>query len=159
MTEFPVPLDALITYVKSLTPGGSPLDEVSGAMTVSAQLDEQSDALIGYFVDQARRSGASWSQIGASMGVSKQAAQKRFVLRSLLPEGQAMFSRFTPRSANVLAAAARLAGGADQPVDAAQLAAGLLTEPDGMAARMIRQAGLSDEQFFAAVGPARRTDA
>jgi hypothetical protein len=154
MTEFPVPLDALITYVKSLTPGGTPLDDVSSAMTVSAQLDEQSDALIGHFVDQARRSGASWSQIGASMGVSKQAAQKRFVLRSLLPEGQAMFSRFTQRSANVLAAARRLAGegATDQPVDAAHLAAGLLTEPDGIAARMIRQAGLTDDQYFAAVG-------
>ncbi|HET7015216.1 MAG TPA: Clp protease N-terminal domain-containing protein [Streptosporangiaceae bacterium] len=152
MTEFPVPLDALITYVKSLIPGGTPLDDVSSAMTVSARLDEQSDALIGHFVDQARRSGASWSQIGASMGVSKQAAQKRFVLRSLLPEGQAMFSRFTPRSANVLAAAARLAGRTDQPVDAAHLAAGLLTEPDGIAARMIRHAGLTDEQYFAAVG-------
>ena len=28
----------------------------------------QADALIGYFVDQARRSGAAWSQIGSSMG-------------------------------------------------------------------------------------------
>jgi ATP-dependent Clp protease ATP-binding subunit ClpA len=152
MPEYPVPLDALISYVKTLTPGGTPLDDVSGAMTVSAQLDEQSDALIGYFVDQARRSGASWSQIGASMGVSKQAAQKRFVLRSLLPEGQAMFSRFTQRSANVLAAAGRLADDAGQPVSAAQLAAALLVEPDGVAARAIRQAGLTDEQFFAAVG-------
>ena len=152
MPEFPVPLDALITYVKTLTPGGTPLDDVSGAMTVSAQLDEQSDALIGYFVDQARRSGASWSQIGASMGVSKQAAQKRFVLRSLLPEGQGMFSRFTQRSANVLAAAGRLAGDAGQPVSAAQLAAALLVEPDGVAAKVIRQAGLTEEQFFAAVG-------
>ena len=152
MPEFPVPLDALITYVKTLTPGGTPLDDVSGAMTVSAQLDEQSDALIGHFVDQARRSGASWSQIGASMGVSKQAAQKRFVLRSLLPEGQGMFSRFTQRSANVLAAAGRLAGDAGQPVSAAQLAAALLVEPDGVAAKAIRQAGLTDEQFFAAVG-------
>jgi Clp amino terminal domain, pathogenicity island component len=150
MPEFPVPLDTLITYVRTLTPGGTPLDDLSGAMTVSAQLDEQSDALIGYFVDQARRSGASWSQIGTSMGVSKQAAQKRFVLRSLLPDGQAMFSRFTQRSANVLAAAGRLAG--DQPVDSAQLAASLLVEPDGVAARVIRQSGLTNEQFFAAVG-------
>ncbi len=164
MAELPVPLDALITYVKSLTPGGTPLDEVSGAMTVSAQLDEQSDALIGYFVDQARRSGASWSQIGASMGVSKQAAQKRFVPRGLLPDGQAMFSRFTPRSLNVLAAAGRLAGSAgDEAVSAAQLAAGLLTEPDGLAARVIHGAGLADEQYLAAVGagpaePASGTD-
>ena len=76
---FPVPLDNLISYVKGLHPDGGPLENVSDAFTVSTQLDEQADALIGYFVDQARRSGLSWSQIGGAMGVSKQAAQKRFV--------------------------------------------------------------------------------
>ena len=70
MTDFPVPLDNLIAYVKALHPDRGPLDNVADAMAVSAQLDEQADALIGYFVDQARRSGASWSQIGSSMGVS-----------------------------------------------------------------------------------------
>src|SRR5271156_4835882 len=93
---FPVPLDNLISYVKALHPGGGPLDNVADAFTVSAQLDEQADALIGHFVDQARRSGASWSQIGAAMGVTKQAAQKRFVSRDdsgLLPEGHQVFSR------------------------------------------------------------------
>src|ERR1700722_11997164 len=79
MTEFPVPLDNLIAYVKTLHPDGGPLENVADAFAVSEQLDEQSDALLGYFVDQARRSGLPWSQIGAAMGVSKQAAQKRFV--------------------------------------------------------------------------------
>jgi ATP-dependent Clp protease ATP-binding subunit ClpA len=122
-------------------------------MVVSARLDEQSDALIGYFVDQARRAGASWSQIGSSMGVSKQAAQKRFVPRDgggLVPDGEQIFSRFTPRASNVLAAGGRLAG--DQAVDAAHLAAALLTEPDGVAARVIQRAGLTGEQVCAAVG-------
>jgi Clp amino terminal domain, pathogenicity island component len=161
MAEFPVSLDHLITYVKTLHPGGGPLDELSGAMTVSEQLDEQSDALIGYFVDQARRSGESWSQIGTSMGVSKQAAQKRFVPRSLVPEGQQMFSRFTPRALNVLAAARQLA--APDPVGVPHLAAGLLTEPDGLAARVVKGAGLTSEQFCTAAGagpaePADSTD-
>jgi hypothetical protein len=61
MTGFPVPLDGLIAYVRALHPGGGPMDHVADAFAVSAQLGEQSDALIGYFVDQARRSGASWS--------------------------------------------------------------------------------------------------
>jgi hypothetical protein len=150
MAELPVSLDNLITYVRSLQPGGGPLEQLTSAMSVSTQLDEQSDALIGYFVDQARRSGASWSQIGASMGVSKQAAQKRFVPRGLAAEVPAPFSRFTPRAASVLAAAGQLAGAA--PVGSAHLAAGLLTEPDGIAARVVGQAGLTPEQFTAAVG-------
>ncbi|MGH3123665.1 MAG: Clp protease N-terminal domain-containing protein, partial [Streptosporangiaceae bacterium] len=71
MTSSPVSLDTLITYVKAQRPSGSPLDNLSDAVTVSSQLSEQADSLIGHFVDQARRSGASWSQIGASMGVTK----------------------------------------------------------------------------------------
>ena len=149
MVDFPVSLDNLITFVKTLRPDGGPLDNLADAMTVSARLDEQSDALIGHFVDQARRSGASWSQIGDGMGVSKQAAQQRFVSRWESAE----FSRFTPRAQNVLAAASQIAvaGGADL-IDAGQLAAGLLSEPDGLAARVIHAAGLSDEQVLAALG-------
>jgi hypothetical protein len=152
MAEFPVPLDNLITYVKALHPGGGPLDNVGDAMVVATQLEEQSDALIGHFVDQARRSGAPWSQIGASIGVSKQAAQKRFVSREggLAPEGQQLFSRFTQRARNVIGAAGRVAG--PEPVDAAHLAAALLVEPDGVAAKIIQRAGLTAEQVYAAVG-------
>src|SRR5215471_8353231 len=172
MTEFPVPLDNLITYVKALHPGGGPLDNLTDAFAVSARLDEQSDALIGYFVDQARKSGASWSQIGTAMGVSKQAAQKRFVSSraSDLMAGSAQpFSRFTPRAASVLAAAARLAAGQaagtgqaagqgkarpaeNPPAGPAHLAAALLCEPEGLAAKAIAAAGLAPERVYAAVG-------
>jgi hypothetical protein len=153
MTEFPVPLDNLIAYVKTLRPDGGPLENVSDAFTVSAQIDEQADALIGYFVDQARRSGLSWSQIGGAMGVSKQAAQKRFVptkAGDLMPNNARPFSRFTARAAQALAAAGRLA--APEPVRDAHLAAALLTEPDGLAAKAVAAAGVTPEQLYAAVG-------
>jgi ATP-dependent Clp protease ATP-binding subunit ClpA len=145
MSVSPVSLDELIGYVKTMSPEGGPLDNLADAVSVGADLDETSDALIGHFVDRARRSGASWSQIGASMGVTKQAAQKRFVT---LWEG-ADFSRFTQRSRNVLAAAARIAAGT---VDASHIAAGLLREPDGVAAKVIHSAGRTDEQVLTALG-------
>jgi hypothetical protein len=145
--RFPVPLDNLITYVKTLHPDGGPLDNVADAFEVSAQLDEQADALIGHFVDQARKSGASWSQIGAAMGVSKQAAQKRFV-PARVPD-HVDFSRFTDRSRNVLAAAGQLAAG---PVTAAHIAAALLVEPYGLAAKAIAAIGLTPEQVYEAAG-------
>jgi ATP-dependent Clp protease ATP-binding subunit ClpA len=149
MAEFPVSLDNLISYVKALHPGGGPLENLSDAVTVGAGLDEQSDALIGHFVDQARRSGASWSQIGSSMGVSKQAAQKRFVARWQ----SADFSRFTQRARNVLAAAGRAAAAAGANVTGTgHLTAGLLSEPDGLAAKVIHGAGLTDEQILGAIG-------
>ena len=153
MAEFPVPLDNLISYVKALHPDGGPLENVSDAFAVSSQMDEQADALLGYFVDQARRSGMSWSQIGSAMGVSKQAAQKRFVptkLADLAAQNTQPFSRFTARSARVLAAAGQLA--APGPFSNAHLTAALLTEPDGLAALVIGKSGVTPEQLYAAVG-------
>jgi ClpA/ClpB-like protein len=155
MSEFPVPLDNLIAYVKAMHPDGGPLENVADAFAVSTRLDEESDALIGYFVDQARHSGMSWSQIGSAMGVSKQAAQKRFVptkaadMMSSLG-GRKPFSQFTDRSARVLVAAGKLA--APEPFSTSHLAAALLTEPEGLAARAIAAAGLTPEQVYAAVG-------
>jgi hypothetical protein len=148
MDESPVSLDELISYVKTMSPGGGPLENLSDAVSVGSDLDDKSDALIGHFVDAARRSGASWSQIGASMGVTKQAAQKRFVAHW----ENAEFSRFTQRSRNVLAAAAMIAAAAGtQTIDATHLAAGLLSEPAGLAAKIIHGAGLTDEQVLAAL--------
>ena len=151
----PVSLDTLITYVKVLRPSGSPLDNLSDAVTVSTQLSEQADSLIGHFVDQARRSGASWSQIGASMGVTKQAAQQRFVPRDPVKDtaGFGDFSRFTTRARSVLAAAEDLARTADAAVIGSDhLAAGLMAEPDGLAAKAIVALGVSAGQLRAAFG-------
>jgi hypothetical protein len=155
MAEFPVPLDNLIAYVKALHPDGGPLENVSDAFAVSTQMDEQADALIGYFVDQARKSGLSWSQIGAAMGVSKQAAQKRFVpakAADIMTAAQP-FSRFTPRAGRALISAGQLAtaeGAAEMGI--AHLAAAQLSEPAGIAAMVIAAAGITPEQVFAAVG-------
>ena len=163
MSEYPIPLDNLIAYVRALHPEGGPLANVSDAFAVSTQMDEQADALIGYFVDQARRSGLSWSQIGGAMGVSKQAAQKRFVptasrVGDLMPESVQPFARFTARAARALAAAGNLA--APGPLGSAHLAAALLAEPDGFAANAIKAAGVTPERLYAAVGagPAERAE-
>src|ERR1700735_1956774 len=91
-------LDDLIEAITNVH--SDALDQLSDAVLVADHLGEVADHLIGHFVDQARRSGASWTDIGRSMGVTKQAAQKRFVLRAatttLDPNGG--FERFTPRA-------------------------------------------------------------
>jgi hypothetical protein len=152
MADFPVPLDNLIKYVQAVHPNGSPLDRLTDAFDVSVTLSEESDALLGHFVDQARRSGATWSQIGEAMGVTKQAAQKRFV-----PGKYGDFSRFTDRSRNSLAAARQLAGASD--VSAAHLGAASLLEPLGVAAKIVARAGLTPEQVYTALGTAAPTAA
>jgi hypothetical protein len=156
MTSFPVPLDNLIAYVRAQQPDGGPLDNLADAMAVSAALDEQADALLGYFVDQARRAGESWTRIGEHMGVSKQAARKRFIPRydgsDPVPEAE-LFSRFTQRCRNALVAAGRLAerSGATE-IDAAHVVVGLLSEPDGLAAAVLHDAGLTNQQIGGAFG-------
>src|SRR3954463_16379813 len=99
----PVRLDDLIEAIKKAH--SDALEQLSGAVIVADHIGELADHLIGHFVDQARRSGASWTDIGRSMGVSKQAAQKRFVPKTPSePSGMdpgGGFGRFTDRARNV----------------------------------------------------------
>ncbi|MEO8517734.1 MAG: Clp protease N-terminal domain-containing protein [Dermatophilaceae bacterium] len=123
------------------------LDQLSDAVIAADHLGDVADHLIGHFVDQARRSGASWTEIGRSMGVTKQAAQKRFVAKgpggpSDLDPSQG-FSRFTKRARNVVMAAqaeARAAG--NDKICLGHLVLGLLSEPDSLAAVAIVAQGV-----------------
>ncbi len=145
MTSSPVRLDELIATVARAH--DAPLDRLSRAILLADQLDELADSLIGHFVDQARRAGASWSEIGQSMGVSKQAAQKRFVSR-----GQAAppldpsqgFSRFTEEARAVVVGAqeqARAAG--NDTIGVAHLVLALVADPQGAGARAVTARGVS----------------
>ena len=176
MNQQPVRLDDLISYVKSQD--GTALDHVSAAMQVSEHLGELADHLIGHFVDQARKAGASWTEIGRSMGVTKQAAQKRFVPKAdewPVPPDEAgwqgalaeafrahPFSRFTPRAKHSISAAAEEAQthGHDH-VSLEDLALGLLHEPEGLAAKAIEALGVpldSARQALVAALPSAAVD-
>jgi len=141
MEPTPVRLDDLITYVK--TQDGTALDHVSAAMRVSEHLGELADHLIGHFVDQARKAGASWTEIGQSMGVTKQAAQKRFVPKDPGLDASQEFTRFTARARNVVVAAQNeaRAAGHDQ-IRPEHLVLGLLSEPDAVGAAAIVAQGV-----------------
>src|SRR3954449_3699119 len=97
-------LDDLIEAIKKTH--SAALDQLTDAVLAADHLGEVADHLIGHFVDQARRSGASWTTIGRSMGVTRQAAQKRFVPREStdLAADQG-FSRYTVRARNVVMSA------------------------------------------------------
>ncbi|MGN9893012.1 Clp protease N-terminal domain-containing protein [Micromonospora sp. L31] len=141
----PVRLDDLIRAIKKAHPDA--LDQLSDAVIAADHLDELADHLIGHFVDQARRSGASWTEIGKSMGVSKQAAQKRSAAKvdaAAALDPSAGFGRFTPRARNVVMASqneARATGHAE--IRAEHLVLGLLAEPDALAAKAIVDEGVS----------------
>src|SRR3954453_5383677 len=107
-----VRLDELIDGIRRASP--SPLDQLTSAVLAADYLGDVADHLIGHFVDQARRSGASWTEIGRSMGVTKQAAQKRFVAKDVAVDldPEQGFTRFTLRARNVVMAAHNEAGAA-----------------------------------------------
>ncbi|MFI6240738.1 Clp protease N-terminal domain-containing protein [Micromonospora sp. NPDC050795] len=155
-----VKLDDLIQAIK--TAHTDALDQLTDAVIAADHLGEVADHLIGHFVDQARRSGASWTDIGRSMGVSKQAAQKRFVPKATdaaALDPNAGFGRFTPRARNVVMASqeeARAGGNAE--IGPEHLVLGLLAEPEGLAARVMAGRGATPEavrEAVAAVLPPR----
>ena len=145
-----VRLDDLITAIQKVH--DEPLDQLTDAVLAADALGEVADHLIGHFVDQARRSGASWTDIGRSMGVTKQAAQKRFVPKDPPLDPQQGFTRFTARARHAVAAAqeeARTAGNAQ--VSSAHLVLGLLRDPESLAGRALAAQGLSPDAVRQAV--------
>ncbi|MEU1197403.1 Clp protease N-terminal domain-containing protein [Streptomyces sp. NPDC005813] len=146
----PVRLDDLIEAIKKTHTDA--LDQLQDAVIAADHLGDVADHLIGHFVDQARRSGASWTDIGKSMGVTRQAAQKRFVPKAEndLDPSQG-FGRYTPRARSVVMAAHNAAKDAGNPEGLPEhLVLGLLAEPEGLAAKALTALGTTPDAVRAA---------
>ena len=145
-------LDDLIELARATAASKDPIDELEAAATLKSDLDELTDALLGHFVDQARRAGRSWTQIGAALGVTKQAAQQRHTstestARRLLAQFAPRFmTRFTPRARSVVVGAQetcrRLGHTAILPE---HLLLALYAEPEGIAARVLLASGVTHD--------------
>src|SRR3954471_17744907 len=133
----PVRLDDLIDAIKNLH--DDPLEQLQDAVLTAEALGEVAAPLTVRFADQARRSGGSWTDIGKCMGVTKQAAQKRFVpkvpdFESATLDPNAGFGRFTPRARNVVVVAQNKAQKAgNHKITPNHLLLALVDDPDGIA--------------------------
>jgi ATP-dependent Clp protease ATP-binding subunit ClpA len=149
---YPVRLDELINAIKQVHTDA--LDQLADAVLAAEHLGDIADHLIGHFVDQARRSGASWTEIGKSMGVTKQAAQKRFVPRAeptTLDPSQG-FGRFTPRARNAVVAAQNAAHqAASGEITPDHLLLGVLSDPAALATVLLHRQHVDTEALRAAV--------
>lgn len=144
----------------------TPLERVAGAVRDAERLEQLADALIGHFVDRARGAGASWSDIGRSLGVSKQAAQQKFVGRGRadtepeLVDPRYQLSAYPGEARAVVQAAGESAIRAHHDVvGLAHLVLGLVADPHSQAARAVAAQGvdLADVRRAAAAAlPARR---
>jgi ATP-dependent Clp protease ATP-binding subunit ClpA len=133
-----VRLDDLINAITGVH--DDPLEQLTDAVLAAEHLSEVADHLIGHFVDQARRSGASWTEIGKCMGVTKQAAQKRFVPRAEAAtlDAEQGFARFTPRARSAVVAAQNTAHRARHTeITPDHLLLGLLHDPDALASALL----------------------
>lgn len=150
-----VRLDDLIDTIRKVH--DDPLDQLSDAVVTAEHLGDVADSLIGHFVDQARRAGASWTAIGTSMGVSKQAAQKRFVGQTpAAPDDGAAnpFARFTPRARNAIVVAhyAAVAAEADH-VSPTHLLGGVLGEQSSLGVLVLRSLDVDTEALERQLAP------
>jgi hypothetical protein len=148
-----VRLDDLIDAIRKVH--DDELERLTSAVVAADHLGDLADHLVGHFVDQARRSGRSWTEIGGAMGVTKQAARKRFLPKdldvSIGIDANEGFSRFTPRAKNVVMAAHNAAHEAHHAeILPAHLVLGLLSEPDAIAARVMTQSGVTLDSARAA---------
>ncbi len=157
--DYPVRLDDLINAITKVH--SDELEQLTDAVLVAESLGEIADHLIGHFVDQARRSGASWTDIGKAMGVTKQAAQKRFVPKAQAPlDPDEGFTRFTPRAREVVVVAQNKAHEAgNDEITPAHLLLALVDDPASLACKLLQKQGVTPKKVRAAVTlPPRQGD-
>jgi len=134
-------LQELIDTVRADAAGADPLGQLAQASRTAADLSQIGDKLMDHFVGQARRSGHSWSEISGVLGVSKQAAHKRYTGAGA---GAASFERFTPRARAVLGGAAAqahaLGHGSVRPE---HLLIAVFEPAEGLSAVVLAEAGVT----------------
>jgi hypothetical protein len=116
---------------------GTPLERLAAASALADRLRARGDELLDEFVDAARSSGSSWSEIGCALGTSKQAAHERFAALGDPPPEEAPFG-LTGTAADVLSAAADQARELGHHyVRPEHLVLGLLAQPEELAAQVL----------------------
>jgi hypothetical protein len=153
--EPPGRLDQCVEYVERRIPDGAAPARLSEATAVAEHLTELADRLVGHFVDEARRAGASWMQIGQILGVSKQAAQKRFVGNSAGTPPHRTWGPpewLSEQTATLVRRSAEEAGQLGHGyIEAEHLILAALHDPDSLAVQALHALGTSPEAVRAAL--------
>jgi hypothetical protein len=139
----------LIAEIQRTALGSSPLELLAAAVVRGTALSAEADALVDYFVAEARRSGSSWTEIGDLLGVTKQAVRERFIDRVEVAGRE----RFTPRLQRCVAAAQDLAvrHGSAHVGPAHLLLA--MSSNEGVAGVVLDRLGVTPDLLTAQLGP------
>jgi hypothetical protein len=154
LEEEPVPpsptFAELIEMVLRDTNSEEVLDQLARASLAVRQISETGDAVLGHFVDQARKNGRSWVEISNVLGVTKQAVHKRFAGDGLAD--QRWLRRYTERARHAVEAASAIARQFQHTVVGTEhILLGFFEEPECLAAKILVGAGADRETVTAAV--------
>jgi Clp amino terminal domain, pathogenicity island component len=146
MTPLP-DLKSLVDIVRADATSDDPLEQLAQAARSVGEMEQLSDNLLDHFVEACRANGRTWTEISAALGVSRQAAHKRFSAAmpgfARLP-GQATLERFTERARAVLRDATEQARDFGQPfVGTEHLLLALFQPAEAVAAQVLRELGLT----------------
>src|SRR5262245_11349332 len=133
--------DALAVIVRRRAASPAPLDRLGAAVGLAEDLRVHGDRLLDRFVEEARGAGCSWTEIGATLGISKQAAHQRFLTACDATGGWPPNATGLVRAA--LATAQEEARSMGHPRLATEHALlGLVAERDGAAAHALSALGV-----------------
>ena len=144
MTPPPNLPDLIESVVADAGQGADALALLATAAVTAAGLEEAADAVLGHFVDRCRQEGRTWTEISSALGVTKQAAHKRFS-----PSG---LERWTPRAKAILEAAPLEAQALGHNyIGTEHFLAALLRDPQSMGALIMAEAGVDRERLLRTV--------
>src|SRR2546423_1854471 len=144
MTPLQLNLQDLIDQIDTDLPAADPLIKIGEARLRGRTLVDLGDQLVDHYVHAARAEGASWSQIGEILGVTKQAAQQR--------RADPQFERFTGRARSVIVLAQdRARALRHDRIEPEHVLLGLLAEGGGLAAMTIKMLAGSVDPVTGAV--------
>jgi Clp amino terminal domain, pathogenicity island component len=148
----PLSLQDAIHWVDDRAADSGALTRLHTASTLVQDLADVGDATLGFYVDQARHAGHSWSEIGDALGVTKQAAQQKHTVRLSLGPNQPTFEHLTPRARKVVGATQEIAQNLGHGyVGTEHLLLALYREPESVAAQILVDADIPQERVEAEV--------
>ena len=137
-------LEELIKTIKVDASTGEPLGQLSTASITIAEIDDTTDSVLSYFVDQCRRAGHSWNEISEALGVTRQAAHKRFAISPGT-------DRFTPRARTITPAAQLVAQELGHTFVGTEHLLLALFEAEGLAAKVLYSFGVKRRALLSAI--------
>jgi hypothetical protein len=149
-------VNSLILRVIEGQADGDVLDRLGAACETARELGDAADQLVTYFVNEARDTGLSWTQIGERMGITKQAARKRFVPHDIPDEPSVLrervYGRYTDRAKHVIVLAQSQARASHHHyIGTEHILLGICHEPESVAAGVIDSCGVDLEALAAEV--------